>query len=294
RIIYVVPYTTIIEQNAKEVRDILKANDYLLEHHSNVIDDELNDDEFIDYKSYQKNKKIKLAKDNWDVPIIFTTMVQFLDTFYKGKGRNIRRLHNLTNSVIIFDEVQSVPVNCISLFNETLNFLKDFGNSTILLCTATQPALQYVQKNISIDDELIDDLTIVTKDFKRTNIINFLKDEGWTTEDLTEFVQEQIQHVNSVLVILNTKSVVRKLYHELQNSDVRVVHLSTSMCAAHRKAIISEMRDMLKRKEKLLCISTQLIEAGVDVSFECVIRSLAGLDSIAQAAGRCNRHGEVE
>lgn len=294
RIIYVVPFTTIIEQNAEEVRNILKAKDYLLEHHSNVIEEEISDDEFHDFEAYQKNKQIKLAKDNWDAPIIFTTIVQFLDTFYNGKSRNIRRLHNLTNSVIIFDEVQSVPVNCISLFNETLNFLKDFGNSTILLCTATQPALQYVQKNISIDDELIDDLTIVTKAFKRTNIINFLKDEGWTTEDLTEFVQEQIQHVNSVLVILNTKSVVRKLYHELQNSDVRVVHLSTSMCAAHRKAIISEMRDMLKRKEKLLCISTQLIEAGVDVSFECVIRSLAGLDSIAQAAGRCNRHGEVE
>lgn len=294
RIIYVVPYTTIIEQNAKEVRDILKANDYLLEHHSNVIDDELNDDEFIDYKSYQKNKKIKLAKDNWDVPIIFTTMVQFLDTFYKGKGRNLRRLHNLTNSVIIFDEVQSVPVNCVSLFNEALNFLKVIGNSTILLCTATQPALQFVQKNISIDGELIDQLSRITKAFKRTDIINLNKDEGWTTEELAEFVKKQLNNVNSVLVILNTKSVVRKLYHQLSKLEVKVIHLSTSMCAAHRKDIISDMKERLQRKEKLVCISTQLIEAGVNISFECVIRSLAGLDSIAQAAGRCNRHGEVE
>lgn len=293
RIIYVVPFTTIIEQNAEEVRNILKANDYLLEHHSNVIEEE-NSDENISFEDYQKQKKIKLAKDNWDAPIIFTTMVQFLDTFYKGKSRNLRRLHNLTNSVIIFDEVQSVPVNCISLFNEALNFLKEIGNSTILLCTATQPALEYVQKNISVDGELIEDLPKVMQAFKRTNIINHIKDTGWTTEDLTDFAQKQIQKVNSVLIILNTKSVVRKLYQKLQNSGAKVVHLSTSMCAAHRKKIISEMRTSLKNKEKIICISTQLIEAGVDISFECVIRSLAGLDSIAQAAGRCNRHGEVE
>lgn len=294
RIIYVVPFTTIIEQNAEEVRNILEAKDYLLEHHSNVIEDEKWDDEQVDFETYQKRKQIKLAKDNWDAPIIFTTMVQFLNTFYNGKSRNIRRLHNLSNSIIIFDEVQSIPVNCVSLFNEALNFLKDVGNSTILLCTATQPALQYVQKNISVDGELINDLSTVAKSFKRTDIINHLKDGGWTSEDLAEFVQEQLESVNSVLVIMNTKSVVKRLYQALKDNDVTVIHLSTSMCAAHRKEIIGEMREMLKRKVKLICISTQLIEAGVDVSFECVIRSLAGLDSIAQAAGRCNRHGEVE
>lgn len=294
RIIYVVPFTTIIEQNAQEVRKILNAKDYLLEHHSNVIENESPEDEYLNFEEYQKMKQLKLAKDNWGAPIIFTTMVQFLDAFYKGKSRNLRRLHNLANSIIIFDEVQTVPVKCVSLFNEALNFLKNIGNSTIILCTATQPALQYVKKNISTDGELIDGLPKVMQAFKRTDIINKLKDGGWTTEDLTKFVREQIENVNSVLVIMNTKTAVRKLYQELRQSDVKVVHLSTSMCAAHRKLIITEIRETLKRKGKLICISTQLIEAGVDVSFECVIRSLAGLDSIAQAAGRCNRHGEVE
>lgn len=293
RIIYVVPYTTIIEQNAEEVRKILKAEDYLLEHHSNVVEDE-QENECHDFESYQKYKKIKLAKDNWDAPIIFTTMVQFLNAFYNGKSRNIRRLHNLTNSIIIFDEVQSVPVNCVTLFNEALNFLKEIGNSTILLCTATQPALQYVDKNITVDGELIEDLPKITKAFKRTDIINKVKDGGWTTDELADFVEEQLEKVNSVLVILNTKTVVKKLYDRFSDNGIKTVHLSTSMCAGHRKQKIREVRESLKKKEKILCISTQLIEAGVDVSFECVIRSLAGLDSIAQAAGRCNRHGEVE
>lgn len=291
RIIYVVPYTTIIEQNASEVREILKANDYVLEHHSNVIEEEINNDESFSYKTYQKQKRLKMAEENWDAPIIFTTMVQFLDTFYKGKSRNTRRLHNLANSIIIFDEVQSVPIKCISLFNKALAFLKNGGDTTILLCTATQPALEYVQKNIQIKEELVEDLPNITKSFKRTNIINMIKTNGWKTADLVSFLNEQLGSINSILVILNTKKVVKSLYEELK--DIKVLHLSTSMCPAHRKKIISDIRSMLKTKQKFVCVSTQLIEAGVDVSFECVIRSLAGLDSIAQAAGRCNRHGEV-
>ncbi|MBK3496459.1 CRISPR-associated helicase Cas3' [Viridibacillus sp. YIM B01967] len=293
RIIYVVPFTTIIEQNANEVRRILHADDYVLEHHSNVIEQEKNDAESLSYEDYQRNKRLKIAKDNWDAPIIFTTMVQFLDTFYQGKSRNTRRLHNLSNSIVIFDEVQSVPIKCISLFNEALNFLTNVANTTAILCTATQPALEYVQKKIKIQGELIDDLPTITKAFKRTNIVNKLKPDGWQTVEIAEFVKEKLSEVDSVLIILNTKTVVKKLYHELENANVKIVHLSTSMCAAHRKVILEDVRKDLKNGEKIVCVSTQLIEAGVDVSFECVIRSLAGLDSIAQAAGRCNRHGEV-
>lgn len=123
RIIYIVPYTTIIEQNADEVRKILDDDEHILEHHSNVVNDELDDNEADDGR-LACYEKLKLAKDNWDAPIIFTTMVQYLDTFYAYGGRNIRRLHNLANSILIFDEVQKVPTNCISLFNHTLNFLK--------------------------------------------------------------------------------------------------------------------------------------------------------------------------
>ncbi|MFB7157687.1 CRISPR-associated helicase Cas3' [Lysinibacillus sp. NPDC056232] len=293
RIIYIVPYTTIIEQNAQEVREVLQAEDYVLEHHSNVIED-TEHNENLSFKEYQVSRRLNTAKDDWDVPIIFTTMVQFLETFYSGKSRNMRRLHNLANSILIFDEVQSVPIHCVSLFNEALNFLKNTCNTTSILCTATQPALQLVRNNIKIDEELVEDLPTNIQAFKRTSITSLLKNKGWNTEGLSGFVEESLIQRNNVLVILNTKKAVRDLYEQLKYADFEVVHLSTGMCPAHRKKKIEEMRQKLHRKEKFVCISTQLIEAGVDISFECVIRSLAGLDSIAQAAGRCNRNGEVE
>ncbi|MEK4487919.1 CRISPR-associated helicase Cas3' [Psychrobacillus sp. FSL H8-0484] len=295
RIIYIVPFTTIIEQNAEEVRQILRAEDYILEHHSNVILNEVEYDDFdnVSFEKYQQIKKMKIAKDDWDIPIIFTTMVQFLDTFYNGASRNTRRLHNLANTIIIFDEVQTVPIQCISLFNEALNFLKKGCQTTILLCTATQPALQYVKRNIQINGELVENLPEIVKAFKRTEIVPLLKNAGWHTEDLARFVADKLYECGNVLVILNTKKVVKALYDKLVNCNAEIYHLSTAMCPAHRKVIIQEIRQKLKQGEPIICISTQLIEAGVDVSFNSVIRSLAGLDSIAQAAGRCNRNGEV-
>ena len=173
RIIYVVPYTTIIEQNVKSVRELIET-DEILEHHSNIAieKEEEKDDSF---KQLEQRRKLKNAKDDWDIPIVFTTMVQYLDTFYSGKSRNLRRMHNLTNSVVIFDEVQSVPVKCISLFNESLNFLTKQGQSTILLCTATQPALAYIKRNINVDGEIIDHLPEIEQAFKRTDIVPLLK-----------------------------------------------------------------------------------------------------------------------
>ncbi|MDC2867308.1 CRISPR-associated helicase Cas3' [Bacillus sp. BP-3] len=295
RIIYVVPYTTIIEQNADEVRKILKDEANILEHHSNVIED-ANDNDENQEGIMSVQQKLKLAKDNWDSPIIFTTMVQFLNVFYAKGSRNIRRLHNLSEAVIIFDEVQKVPISCVALFNQALNFLKTNGHSSIILCTATQPALDFVEQKLDIntDAEMIDNLDYVIEAFKRVEIIDKATNETFNNDKLTEFINTKIEEVQSVLVILNTKSVVRDLYTRLQSqeSDIPIYHLSTSMCATHRNEILEEIRQQLKDDKKIICISTQLIEAGVDISFECVIRSLAGLDSIAQAAGRCNRHGE--
>ena len=292
RIIYIVPYTTIIEQNATTVREILKDEEHILEHHSNVIEKSIGDDEDYDPVA----KKLKLAKDNWDSPIIFTTMVQFLNVFYSKGTRNSRRLHQLANSVIIFDEVQSVPIKCISLFNEALNFLSKIGNSSIVLCTATQPALDFVENKlkISTNAEMIKNMPTVSKSFKRVNIIDKTTPDGLDASQIKEFILEEMNTVNSVLVILNTKTAVRKLFEQLneEREDYQLFHLSTSMCATHRKEILEEVKAALSNDEKVICVSTQLIEAGVDISFECVIRSLAGLDSIAQAAGRCNRHGE--
>lgn len=297
RIIYVVPYTTIIEQNAEEVRKILKDDANILEHHSNVIED-VNDDDENEDGIISVQQKLKLAKDNWDSPIIFTTMVQFLNVFYAKGSRNIRRLHNLSDSVIVFDEVQKVPIKCVSLFNHALNFLKTYCHSSILLCTATQPALDFVEHKLEIDNdaEIIDNMDHVIDAFKRVEIIDKATNDTFNNQKLTEFIELKMKEVQSVLVILNTKSVVKDLYSQLKSKMVHIpiYHLSTSMCAAHRNVILEEVRQHLKEGNKMICISTQLIEAGVDVSFNCVIRSLAGLDSIAQAAGRCNRHGEKD
>jgi CRISPR-associated endonuclease/helicase Cas3 len=298
RIIYIVPYTTIIEQNAQEVRDILNNDKYILEHHSNVMKEKETTDELYDLTA----KKLNLAKDNWDNPIIFTTMVQFLNIFYSRGTRNVRRLHNLANSILIFDEVQSVPVKCTSLFNESLNFLSDYCNSSIVLCTATQPALDFVENklNISTNAEMIRDLKNVSESFKRVDIIDKTTPQGLNATELKRFIEIEMQEVYSILIILNTKTAVRKLFEELnsrndfEDKDFKLFHLSTNMCPAHRKEVLKNVKKVLLTGEKVICLSTQLIEAGVDISFECVIRSLAGLDSIAQAAGRCNRHGKDE
>ncbi len=297
RIIYVVPYTTIIEQNAREIRDIVQDDLNVLEHHSNVIIDDPANEEDI-YMS-EKNRKLMLAKDNWDSPIVFTTMVQFLNVFYAHSSRNVRRLHNLAESIIIFDEVQKVPTHCVSLFNRSLNFLSKKANASIVLCTATQPALDYVEHrlNINPDGEIIKNLPGVIDAFKRVEVIDKASSEKYTNKKLTQFIFRQLEIKDSVLVILNTKSVVRNLFkmlEEQKEDNIILFHLSTSMCAAHRNDILEKVRKYLDKQTKLICISTQLIEAGVDISFDCVIRSLAGLDSIAQAAGRCNRHGEVD
>ncbi len=298
RVIYIVPYTTIIEQNAQEVRDILKNDRYILEHHSNVMKEKETTNELYDLTA----KKLNLAKDNWDSPIIFTTMVQFLNVFYSRGTRNVRRMHNLANSILIFDEVQSVPIKCTSLFNESLNFLSDYCNSSIVLCTATQPALEFVENRlkISTNAEMIRDLKKVSESFKRVEIIDKTIPQGLNAIELKGFIEIEIQAVNSILIVLNTKIAVRKLFEELhvdneyENNNFKLFHLSTNMCPAHRKEVLKEVKKTLLTGEKVICLSTQLIEAGVDISFECVIRSLAGLDSIAQAAGRCNRHGKDE
>lgn len=253
RIIYIVPFTTIIEQNAEEVRKVLQDDVNILEHHSNVVEDaDENDEQQDGIMSVQQ--RLKLAKDNWDVPIIFTTMVQFLNVFYAKGSRNIRRLHNMSEAVLIFDEVQKVPVPCISLFNEALNFLKTYCHSSILLCTATQPALNYVehQLQVSPNPEIIRGLDNVIDAFKRVEIVDRATDETFNTEKLANFIEKRMTEVSSVLVILNTKGVVKKLYEHLNSNDnnINIFHLSTSMCAAHRNQILEEVRHCLDAGKK--------------------------------------------
>lgn len=289
KIIYIIPFSSIIEQNAevfrKELGDV--NNDFILEHHSNLVIEE--DDE-----SEESERKQALMQDNWDSPIIVTTMVRFLENVFSGSTRNPRRIHQLLNSVLIFDEIQSLPPKCLSMFNSLINFLKNYGNTTTLLCTATQPTLgkRKLKLQIETDGEIVPNLLGVTQAFERVEIVDKTMSEGWTTEQLKDFAKEVMMQEDNLLIIFNTKKAVREVYRLLQDSEFKAFHLSTSMTPNHRSDILKSIRDALCDKQKIICVTTPLIEAGVDVSFSCVIRSISGLDSIAQAAGRCNRNGE--
>jgi CRISPR-associated endonuclease/helicase Cas3 len=294
RIIYVIPYTSIIDQNAEEVRKILEEKDkegkyignVVLEHHSNLTPDE-------------ESKRQNLLSENWDAPIIFTTQVQFLEALFSSGTRGARRMHQLANAVIIFDEVQTIPVRCVHLFNLAVRFLVHNCNSTIILCTATQPLLDKVdpmQRSLSINREqhMIEDVKTLFKKLKRVSVHDKRKAGGWKESQIKKLIEKEIKTSGSVLIIVNTKASAQNLYQQLKPiKSAEVYHLSTNMCPAHRMDVLNKIKERLDphKPELTICISTQLIEAGVDIDFGCVIRYLAGLDSIAQAAGRCNRHG---
>lgn len=294
RIIYIIPYTSIIEQNAAEVRKILQPEgetlEWVLEHHSNL------EPELQTWRS-------KLVSDNWDAPVVFTTMVQLLETMFSGGTRGVRRLHQLANSVLIFDEIQTLPINCVHLFCNAINFLTEHANTTTVLCTATQPLLNQLrnpekgQLNIPQENEIISNVNELYERLERVNVESKYKNGGWQKDEVCQFAKSLFEENQSCLVIVNTKQWAQDLFLEFQNAGIdknALFHLSTNQCPAHRKQILDEVRQCLKDKKPVLCVSTQLIEAGVDVSFATVIRFFAGLDSIAQAAGRCNRHGELK
>ncbi len=289
RIIYIIPFSSIIEQNAEVFRKKLGITDaeVLLEHHANLVIE--SDDE-----SEESERKQALMQDNWDSPIIVTTMVRFLENVFAGSTRNPRRIHQLLNSILIFDEIQSLPPKCLSMFTSLINFLKNYGNTTTLLCTATQPTLEKrkVALEKAIDSEIVPDLLAVSTAFERVQVIDKTLDEGWQAQELADFALEIVAEERNLLMILNTKKAVRSVYQMLLDSDVPVFHLSTAMTPNHRSLVLETIRKALEQNERIICVTTPLIEAGVDVSFSCVVRSISGLDSIAQAAGRCNRNGE--
>lgn len=294
RVIYVIPFTSIIDQNAEVVRAILEADDtasrgrIVLEHHSNLTPE-------------AQGWREKMLTENWDAPVIYTTMVQFLETLFGAGTRGARRMHQLANTVLIFDEIQSLPVSCVHLFNNAIHFLVDHCRSTVVLCTATQPLLDKVDVDrgairLKPDSELMPDVGALFADLKRTNVLDRQKPGGWEEEEISTLAREEVEAAGSCLVIVNTKKAALGLYRLCsQAANFPVFHLSTSMCPAHRKRILAVVRHRLNSRfggrKPLLCVSTQLIEAGVDVDFGAVIRYAAGLDSIAQAAGRCNRDG---
>jgi len=289
RIIYISPFTTIIDQNAKVVCDILEPleNDrdcIVLEHHSNLTPEQ---------QSWQE----KILTENWDAPVIFTTSVQFLEALFGAGTRGARRMHQLANAVIIFDEIQTVPIKCVHLFNNAINFLVEQCGSTAVLCTATQPLLNQVDREkgalpFTEENEIMPDVKRLFEELRRVEVLDRCKPGGWIDEEIADLAIEEVENSGSCLVIVNTKRSAQKLFQVCrERSAIPVYHLSTHMCPIHRKKTLEEIRKLLSSSvSPLICISTQLIEAGIDIDFGAVIRFVAGLDSVAQAAGRCNRH----
>lgn len=288
-IFYVAPFNSILEQNAKDIRKAVGNDGFVLEHHCNIF-----------YEDENQELVYKKLTENWDSPVIVTTAVQMLNTLFSGQKSSIRRMYNLCNSVIIFDEVQAFPVKGTELFNLVVNFLTKFCNTTVVLCSATQPSLARLEENnLSGCTEMAGTSERYVAAFKRVEIEDATGQVrgGMQPEDISEFAMEAFRKYGSVLIVVNTTRCAKRIYEELNRSckeECELYHLSTRMCPKNRKDELEAMKQDLKDEKPVICVSTQLIEAGVNVSFGCVIRSLAGLDSIVQAAGRCNRHKEVE
>jgi len=275
RIIYVIPYTSIIEQNAKVFYDIF-GEQAVLEHHSN-------------YEPAEEDYKTRLASENWDAPIIVTTNVQFFESLFACRSSRCRKLHNLSRSVIILDEVQTLPSELLLPCIEAIRELVLHYDCSIVLCSATQPAIQYrtdFPAGLKDVKEITASPQLLYENLKRIQIHHI----GRQTDDA--LIQRFGQH-NQFMCIVNTRKHAKTLFQRLA-LETGVFHLSASMYPLHRSRVIQEIKISLKEKQSCRVISTQLVEAGVDLDFPIVFRAIAGLDSIAQAAGRCNREGLLE
>jgi len=297
RIITAIPYTSIIEQTAKvfkygsdlddeiELRklkgDVLFGEDQVIEHHSN-IDPE------------NETSANRLASENWDAPIIVTTNVQLFESLYAARSSSCRKLHNIVNSIIILDEVQMLPPEFLKPVLSILEGLVENYGVTVVLMTATQPSLTGkigagLQEFSGIKNvtEIIEDTETLSTEFKRVEI-NLPQDFSLRSE--WSDVAEKILKYEQVLCIVNTRNDCRRLHALMPEGTI---HLSAFMCGEERSYVISGIKEKLKKGEPVRVISTQLVEAGVDIDFPVVFRALAGLDSIAQAAGRCNRENKL-
>ena len=299
RFFYVTSFLSVLEQNASEMRGILNDDDFVLEHHSNVVDDkdEIENDDRDDELDVVKKK---FLLDDWTLPVILTTMVQFYNSIFKGKSANLTRFKSLINSVIILDEWQSIPTEFLYMTNLALNFMKTVMKATLVLSTATQPtnaslSLEHKLFYGNLDGENEDITDNKNYDFSAFERVK-LKVYGdinkmYGLEDIRDLVLENLDKSN--LIILNTKKLVRKLYDLLESNyeDKDLYYLTTNLTASDRLKKIGEIKKRLLEGDKICVVSTQLIEAGVDVDFDLVIRSLSGMDSVVQAMGRCNREG---
>lgn len=284
RIIYVIPYTSIIEQTADIFKEIFQAYpNAVLEHHSNFDPDEKKETAYL-----------RLASENWDAPLIVTTSVQYFESLYANKTSRVRKLHNIANSVVILDEAQMLPPDYLTPVLKVIEELSKHYKVSHVLCTATQPALESHTKGVDKFNglqrgsikEIIEHPQALTEAFKRVDIIPLEnKIDDWS--ELAELLMEH----DSFLCIVDRRSDAQALY-ELLPTDT--FHLSGLMCGQHRSDVIQQIKNDLKNNKPVRVVSTQLIEAGVDIDLPVVFRAMAGLDSIAQAAGHCNREGKLK
>lgn len=288
RVIYAIPFTSIIEQNADVFRQFL-GEDAVLEHHSN-----------LDVSPDKENLRNRLAAENWDAPLVITTNVQLFESLHASRTSRCRKLHNLINSIIILDEAQQLPRDFHAPITHVMQHLSDFYGVTWVLCTATQPVLnetkntfgQTLLKGLKNVREIIPEPAELAHQLRRVEIHMPSPEQPKTS---WQELADELRTHECVLSIVNTRKQAR-LLAELLDDEEDCLHLSANMCAEHRSQVITEIRRRLKRRNEgdtrtLRVVSTQLIEAGIDVDFPVVYRAMAGLDSIAQSAGRCNREG---
>lgn len=282
RVIYVVPFTSIIEQNAdvfRKIFDILETKEFtpLIEHHSSLLPE-------------KESTRSRLATENWDAPLILTTAVQFYESLFASKTSVARKLHHIANSVVVLDEAQALPVNLLNPCLRALEELTEGFNTTVVLCTATQPAIQFQPEDFPIGlKETREIITEPRKLFDGLRRVTVVQRGKLADADLVNELRSQSQ----ALCIVNRRRHAQTLFRLLGESPEHF-HLSALMCPAHRSEVLLRVHQRLNEGLPTRVISTQLIEAGVDIDFPVVYRALAGLDSIAQAAGRCNRNGHLE
>lgn len=298
RVIYVIPYTSIIEQTAQVFCQALGSSDDILEHHASFDWEKARSLRAADDESPSALAKLQRAAENWDVPIVVTTAVQFFESLFANRTSRCRKLHNIAGSVVVLDEVQTLPLPLLLPSLAALEELARNYRTSVVLCTATQPALRKVDAalldenkqpiglDLPAERELAPDPAGLYGKLKRVAV------ERMAHPVADEAIAARFAAQPQMLCIVNTRRHARALFDAIGGLD-GAVHLSTQMCARHRRIVLADLREKLKAGTPVRLVSTSLIEAGVDISFPEVWRAATGLDAIAQAAGRCNREGEL-